>query len=164
MHHVGLREGSRISAMLVGMVPDKVRRGMRERGVCGAPAAATADTGADRPLHCVACMLLLMHRIHIHEQSVSNNLKLMELTDGTWSLPFRSIARCQRSWSSGLLAALTLVTCCRRTCSGRGTLLERIWRHIFSQTLGVERLVCEPWRLAARVPQQLGMQGAIRHF
>ena len=87
MHHVGARSEDVVcrdwfaDAVHVEAVPDKERRGMRERGVCGVPAAATAGTVADWPLDCVACVLPLMHMIHLHV-SVLGNVKHIELTGG----------------------------------------------------------------------------------
>jgi hypothetical protein len=88
MHHVGARSEDVVcrdgfaDAVHVEVVPDKERRGMRERGVCGVPAAATASTGADWPLDCVACVLPLTHTIHLHV-SVLGNVQHIELTDGS---------------------------------------------------------------------------------
>ena len=88
MHHVGARSEDVVcrdgfaDAVHVEVVPDKERRGMREREVCGVPAAATASTGADWPLDCVACVLPLSHTIHLHV-SVLGHVQHIELTDGS---------------------------------------------------------------------------------
>jgi hypothetical protein len=68
MHHVGARSEDVVcrdgfaDAVHVEVVPDKERRGMRERGVCGVPP--------------------LTHTIHLHV-SVLGNVQHIELTDGS---------------------------------------------------------------------------------
>ncbi len=87
---VGVGGGFALGVLLPGLgirvhveeIPDKDRRGMRERGVCGVPAALAAYTGADGPLDCAACVLPLMHIIHLHV-SVPGNVQHIELTDGS---------------------------------------------------------------------------------